>query len=182
MAIYAAAIQRPDVQRLSGGRRMARQHVNMALLARHVSARRHQLCIVRTMRCVTTHAILTNRRVFPEKRAALFGMAGVASIIDSLRHKHLLPFAAMRVVTRSAADLCVALLGAKNMGRALVHGLANVRMTAKASFLCRGTRQQVLLRLRVVLAVARQTTDVVFVMFSARPGKRVLILRVALQA
>ena len=88
----------------------------MALLARHVSASRQKLGIVRTMRRMTRHAILANRRVFPEKRAPLFGMTAVASIIDRLRHEHLLPFAAMGVVTRCAADLRVALLSAKQMG------------------------------------------------------------------
>ena len=116
MAIHTAAIQRPYIQRFSGGRRMARKHMNMALLARHVRARRHKLGIVRTVRGVTAHAILANRRVFPEKRAPLFGMTAVASIIDRLRHEHLLPFAAMGVVTRCAADLRVALLSAKQMG------------------------------------------------------------------
>lgn len=156
--------------------------MNMALLARHVSTRRHKLGIVRTMRRVTRHAILANRGVFPKKRAPFFGMAAVAGIIHRLRHQHLVPFTAMRIVTGRAADLHVALLGAEQMGRTLVHGFANARMAAKTSFLCCETCKQIFLRLRMVLTVARQATDVVSVVFAARPRKRMLILRVALKA
>jgi hypothetical protein len=161
---------------------MARQHMNMALLTRHMSSRRHKLGIVRTVRRVAAHAILANRRVFPEERATFFGMTAVTRIIDGSLREHLVPFAAMRIVARCAAYLHVALLGAEQMGRTLVHGFANTGMATKTSFLCCETCKQIFLRLRMVLAVARQATDVVSVVFSARPCKGVLVLRVALKA
>ncbi|MEK6281783.1 MAG: hypothetical protein AABN95_15625 [Acidobacteriota bacterium] len=46
MAIYAAAIYGPYVQRFSGSRRMARQHMDMALLAQQMSAISQKLGIV----------------------------------------------------------------------------------------------------------------------------------------
>jgi hypothetical protein len=125
---------------------MARQHMNMTLLTRHMSSSRQKLGIVRTVRRVTTHAILANRRVFPKERAPFFGMTAVTGIIDGRLRKHLVPIAAMRIVTGSAAYLHVALLGAEQMGRTLVHGFANARMAFETSFLYCKTCQQFLLR------------------------------------
>lgn len=95
---------------------MARQHMNMALLTRQTSALGQKLGIARTMRRVTVHAILADRRVVPEKRTPFFGMALVARIIDGLGHEHLVCSPAMRIVAGSAADLHIAMLGAQQMG------------------------------------------------------------------
>ena len=94
---------------------MALQHMNVALLARQAGASRQQLGIVRTMRSVTVHTILADRRVVPEKRAPFFGMAGVTYIIDRNIHEHLVAFAAMWIVTGNAADFHVVLLCAHQM-------------------------------------------------------------------
>lgn len=95
---------------------MARQHMNMALLARQTGTHRQELRIARSMRCVTVHAILANRGMVPEKRAPFFGMAGVAGIVNCLAHQHLVRPAAMRIVAGRAADLHIAMLGAEQMG------------------------------------------------------------------
>ena len=87
--------------------------MNMALLAQHMRASRQELGIVRAMRRMTVHATLAGRRMFPEKRAPFFGMAGVTRIIDGMIHEHLPRLPAMRIVAGSAADLHVALLGAE---------------------------------------------------------------------
>ena len=116
MAIDTAAIYGPYVQRFTGGGRMARQHMNMALLAQEMSPSGEQLGIVRTMRRVTVHAILADRRMVPEKRSAFFGMAGVTHVIDGMIHQHLAPFPAMRMVAGGAADLHVAKFSAEQMG------------------------------------------------------------------
>jgi hypothetical protein len=98
---------------------MARQHMNMALLAPQMNASCQKLGIVRTMRRVTIQAILAHGRMLPEKRTPFFGMAGVTNIIDGIIHEHLPTLPAMRIVTGSAADLHVAKLGAEQMGGAL---------------------------------------------------------------
>ena len=161
---------------------MARQHMDMALLTRQTRTHRQELGITRSMRCVTVHTILANRGMIPEKRTPFFGMAGVTGIVNRVTHQHLVRAAAMRIVAGCAADLHVAMLGAEQMGRALKRGFANARMAAKAGFLGRRTGQHFLLRLGMVLAVARQAAHFSVVMFSALPRKRVLILRVALKA
>lgn len=46
MTIYAAAVYGPYVQRFSGGGRMARQHMDMALLTHQMSATNEKLGIV----------------------------------------------------------------------------------------------------------------------------------------
>ena len=135
MAIDTAAIEGPYVQRSSGGGRMARQHMNMALLARQTSASSQKLGIVRTMRRVTVHAILANRRVIPEKRTSLFGMAGVTHIIDGVIDEHLPTLPAMRIVAGRAADLHVALLGAEQMAGTLEQGFPLFLVTAQTGFI-----------------------------------------------
>ncbi len=85
------------------------------------------------MRRVTVLAILADRRMVPEKRTPFFGMARVTHIIDSMIHKHLPPFPAMRIVAGSAADLHVAKLGAEQMGGALEQSFPLFSVAAEAS-------------------------------------------------
>ena len=98
VAIGTAAIHGPYVQRFSGGGRMARQHMNVALLAQQMNTRRQKLGIARTMRRVTIQAIFADGRMFPEKRPPFFGMAGVTHIIDRKIDEHLAALPAMRIV------------------------------------------------------------------------------------
>jgi hypothetical protein len=134
MAIYTAAIYGPYVQRFSGGGRMARQHMNMALLAHQMSATNKKLGIARSMRRVTVLAILADRRMVPEKRTSFLGMAGVTHIIDGMIHKHLPALPAMGIVAGSAADLHVAKLGAEQMGGALEQSFPLFRVAAETGF------------------------------------------------
>ena len=134
MAIHAAAIKGPYVQRLSGGGRMARQHMNMTLLAHHMSASSQKFWIVRTVRRVTVHAILADRRMFPEKRTSFFGMACVTQVVGGKTHEHLLPVPTMRIVAGSAADLQVAKLGAEQMGGALEQSFPLLRVATETGF------------------------------------------------
>jgi hypothetical protein len=135
MAIDTAAIYRPDVQRFSGGGRMTRQHVNMALLAQQMNASSQKLRIVRAMRRVTVRAILADRGMVPEKRPPFFGMTGVTRIIDGILPEHLPCLPTMRIVAGSAADLHVALLGAKQVRGALEQSLSDLLVAADAGFL-----------------------------------------------
>jgi len=99
VAIGTAAIDGPYVQRLSGGGRMARQHMNVALLADQMNTRCQKLGIARTVRRMTVHAIFADWRMFPEKRSPFLCVAGVTHIIDGKIHEHLPGAATMRVVT-----------------------------------------------------------------------------------
>ena len=149
VAIGTAAIYGPYVQRLSGGGRVARQHMNMALLAQQMNASRQKLGIARTMRRVTVHAILADRRMVPEKRTPFFGMAGVTHIIDGKIHEHLAPLPAMRIVTGSAADLHVAKLGAKQVGGALEEIFSPFNVATETSFFDREVGQHLVRQLGV---------------------------------
>jgi hypothetical protein len=137
VTIGTAPIDRKYIQRFPGGGRMARQHMNMALLAHQMNARCQQLGIARTMRRVTVQAIFADGRMVPEKRPPFFGMAGVTHIIDGKIHEHLAPLPAMRIVAGSAADLHVAKLGAKQVGRALEKIFSPLSVTTETSFLDR---------------------------------------------
>jgi len=61
-------------------------------------------------------------------------MAGVANIIDGKTHQHLASLPAMRIVAGSAADLHVAILGAKQVRRALEQSLPLFVVAAKTGF------------------------------------------------
>ena len=128
---------------------MARQHVNVALLAQQMNTRRQQLGIARTMRRVTVQAILADRRMVPEKRTPFFGMAGVTHIIDGIIHEHLAPLPAMRIVAGSAANLHVAKLGAEQMGGALEKIFSPLSVATETSFFDSETGQHFLWQLCV---------------------------------
>ena len=89
---------------------MSRQHVNVALLARHAGPGRQELGIARTVRVMTAHAILADRRVLPQERPAFFGMTLITGVIDRAGHEHLVPFAAVGIVARGAADFHIMIL------------------------------------------------------------------------
>ena len=117
---------------------MARQHVNVALLTQQMNSRIQELGIVRTMRRVTVQAILAHGRMVPEKRSSIFRVAGVADVVDGMIYKHLAGLAAMRIVTRRAANLHVVHLCAKQVSRTLEKRLSLFFVATKARlFNCR---------------------------------------------
>ena len=83
--------------------------MNMALLARQIGAGRQKLRIIRTMRAMTAHTILAGWRVLPQEWSAFFGVALVTGGIDGATDQHLVAFAAVRIVTRGAADLHISM-------------------------------------------------------------------------
>jgi hypothetical protein len=186
---------------------MARQHMNVALLAQQMNARSQKLGIVRTMRRVTIQAIFADGRMVPEKRPPFFGMAGVTHIIDGMIHEHLSTLTAMRIVAGRAADLRVAKLRAEQMGRALEQSFPLFRVAAETGFFnskggqhllrefdlhrieCRPVDygsiprcQRPLGEFGVVHVVARHTTHVASVVLAALPIKMTTIARVTLKA
>src|SRR5215813_4212535 len=165
VAIGTAAIERPDVKRFSGGSRMARQHMNMALLAQQMNTLGQQLGIVRTMRRVTVLAILADGRMVPEKGPAFFSVAGVTNIIDGMVNKHLPALTAMRIVTGSATNLHIAQLAAKQVRRALEQGLSLLNMAAETSFFDGWAREHVFRQSRV-----KNLRDLGFSLFSKVQG------------
>src|SRR6185369_17078710 len=63
--------------------------VRVALLAEERYGRLLQLEMVRAVRGMAVQAALTHRRVLPEERTALLGVAGVALLVDRSRLDHL---------------------------------------------------------------------------------------------
>lgn len=185
---------------------MARQHMNVALLAQQMNTRRQKLGIARTMRRVTIQAIFADGRMFPEKRPPFFGMAGVTHIIDGKIHEHLAPLPAMRIVAGSAADLHVAKLGAKQVGGALEEIFSPFNVATETSFFDSETGQHFLwqlcvddlcrLALRCISEVGprstkqldmmnvmtRQATHIASIVLTPSPAEMGAIHRMALQA
>ena len=185
---------------------MARQHVNVALLAQQINARRQQFGIARTMGRVTIQTIFADRRMVPEKRPPFFGMAGVTHIIDRKIDEHLAALPAMRIVAGSAADLHIAKLSAKQMGGALEKIFSPLNVATETSFFDRETGQHFLGQLRIydlcrlelrcisevgprstkqldmMNVVTRQATHIASVMLPALPAEMCAIHRMALQA
>jgi hypothetical protein len=76
-------------------------------------------------------------------------MAGVTNIIDGKIHEHLARLAAVRIVAGSAADLHVAILGAKQVGGALVQSFPLFHVAAKTGFFYGEARQHLIGQLSV---------------------------------
>ena len=141
VAIGTTAVDGKDIQSLPGRGRMTRKHMNVALLAQQMNARRQELGIVRTVRRVTVQAILTHGRMVPKKRSAFFGVAGVTHVVDGVFPQHLARFTAVRIVAGGTTDLHVAHFGAKQMGRPLEQRLSLFDVATEASFLDGRLRQ-----------------------------------------
>ena len=71
----------------------------VALLAEEGPRGHQQLVLVGPVRCVAVGAVLAHRRMLPQERTALLGMAGEAELIDRLGTEHRLARRTMRVVT-----------------------------------------------------------------------------------
>src|SRR6185295_10883476 len=82
--------------------------VGVALLAEERNRGLLQLQVVRSVRRMTVQAVLADRRMLPKERAALFGVAAVALLVDRGRFDHLRGLGAVRVVAIDAGDLSFA--------------------------------------------------------------------------
>ena len=80
VAVDAASVESEDVE--PGDGRMARQHIDVALLAQLVTALREQRDIIGAVRRVAGHAILLHRFMLPQEWTALLRMALITSLID----------------------------------------------------------------------------------------------------
>ena len=88
------------------------QHVLMGaarvtLLAQERARGNEQHFLVGTMRLVAVETVLANRRMLPDERAALFGVAGIADVIHRVRIEHRSGRRAMRVVAAFAGHLAL---------------------------------------------------------------------------
>ena len=70
----------------------------MTLLAQARPRNLQQEVIVRAVRIVTVQAILGHRRVLPQERPALLGMALEASLVDGRRLQQVFAVAAVRIM------------------------------------------------------------------------------------
>ena len=66
--------------------RMAR--VQMAALTEIRHLRDQQLVVIRAVRLMARRAVLADRRVLPQERPALLGVAGVAELIQRIGFEH----------------------------------------------------------------------------------------------
>ena len=154
VAIGTAAIYVPYVQRFSRDGLMARQHMNMALLAYQVNSGCQQLGVARSMRRVTVETVFANRCMLPQKRSSFLRMAGVTKVIDRVGQKHPPGFTSVRVVAGGTTYFHVPVLGAKQMCGALVKNLSLFRVAREANLFFSLLHQQFFRSLRVMGAVA----------------------------
>ena len=91
----------------------------MALLAQQRRLDLQHLLVVRAVGVVAVQAVLAHRRVLPQERAALLGVAGVAVLVDRGLQQHLVVGRAVRVVAARALQLALAhrhVAGAEQLG------------------------------------------------------------------
>ena len=130
MAIHAAAIERVDIE--AGDGLVTRQHEEVTRLTQHVCLGTKQLGVIRSMGNVASRAILTDRRMLPQERSALVGMAGVADLVRRAGDHHRPSLPAVRVVTGATGHFHGALFCAEDVSRALVWRVLQVLVTREA--------------------------------------------------
>src|SRR5207237_651326 len=129
VAVDAASVESEDVE--SGDGRMARQHIDVALLAQLVAALREQRDIVGAMRGVAGHAILLDWLMLPQEWTALLRVALITGLIDREAHEHSAPLTPVRIVAGDAIDFHHIVLCAEQMCRALVLCLSYIFVAAE---------------------------------------------------
>ena len=142
-------------QRLLGLQVVGMQDVGVALLTQEGNGRQQQRVLIRAMRRMAIQAVLANRGVFEQKRAALLGVALVARLVDRVRFQEGAGKRSERIVAVIAAHLA---LGERHV-RAAVELQPDVLVTLCAGVVDRCLRHQSLyreFRHRVVAIAARQ--------------------------
>ena len=97
----------------------------VTVLTQHRRSRFQERPDIRAVWRVAVGAVIDNRGVFPEERAALFRMAGIAGLVDRVLDQQRRPVRSMRVVTLGASDLA----GEDRVGRDAVN-LRPLRLVA----------------------------------------------------
>ena len=152
--------------------------VGVALLAEERHRGRLQLEVVRAVRRVAVEAVLAHRRVLPEERAALLGVALVAELVDRAGDQVGLGQRAVRVVAGQAVHLALA----HGVVRGLLHLRAHVLVALEAGLgLHRGADHRIG-RGRGVDLVAVQAADALALVRTAHPVRLRGVVAVAGQA
>src|SRR5262249_40077695 len=118
MAVLARAADHPRIGRaaqqlrlraLVGAEGLARvgRRRRVALLAEVWARREEHGLVVRAVRLVAIEAVLAHRRVFPQERAALFGVARVAGVVHSVAAEQRACGRAVRAVAIGTAHLAL---------------------------------------------------------------------------
>lgn len=79
--------------------------LNVATLTELRPAQGEECFIIRSMRRMTIHAVLADRRMLPKERTPLVLMAAVALIVDRVSADEFLGLGSVRVVTDGALQL-----------------------------------------------------------------------------
>ena len=136
VAIKACASQQKSiveavVGQLRGISRTRMVHRRMALLAKLRWAPHQHGVVVASMRAMTQGAVFRSRCMFPEKRAALFGVTVKTGVVDTRLAQKKIIIAIVRVVTITAGHLAEA--------QGMIAGAESVRlevgMTTKTGLL-----------------------------------------------
>lgn len=122
---------------------------------------------------VTVQTVLIDRSVFPQERPAFFSVARITILVDRTCGDEVVCHGAVRIVTRAAVHPALA----PNSGRPRPRGHVPVpqllgarqQMAARAHRRLIGRRQEVLRRNRFHDRVTACATDVVRVVWAARP-------------
>ena len=123
---------RGDCAARGGIRTKVMPGIGMALLAEAGHLNPEQVLEVRAVRLVTIHTILQDRRMRPQERSALCGVATCAFLVDGDRRDQLFGRCPVRVVAARADDLSAFPTGAHGHVRrpAELHGPYPVALAA----------------------------------------------------
>ena len=143
----------------------------MAALAQHRTAHRKHARVIRAVRVVAVAAILGDRCMFPEIRAALFGMAVEAGVVQRLLGK--LPLARITVSAVTAAAVHFTLAYRMRIGLQRLRAL--LLMALKANFgLRRGHQDRITGRVAGMTVGTRNVVHVVIVAVPTKASVRIV--------
>ena len=163
VAVQAALVE--GVPRLGGVGRAGVARGLVALLAQQRRLHLQHLLVDRAVGVVAVEAVLAHRRVLPQERAALLGVAGVAVLVDRGLQQHPLVGRAVRVVAARALQLALA---QRHVARAHQLGLL-LQVAARAQLHLRLLEQRLLDGALGVRVVARAAGHLAAVVARAHP-------------
>lgn len=104
----------------------------MTALAEHRDAHRQEMGVVRAVRGVTAQAVVANRAMLPEKRAAFLIVTGKAERVDTRRAKQVVPAGRMNVMALAALHPRASAIIGQDMRGTLQLGASYGRVTSVA--------------------------------------------------
>ncbi len=156
--------------------------LNVTALAKLRTAQRKQAFIIRAVRRMTVHTVLSHWRVFPQKGPSLLLVARVAFFVNGVRADQFVALCSVSIVTCRALDPEGAPLITEEVAGALQHGFTYVGVTVEAGLRLRLVGHELATPGRPVYGMATQASDTGCLMCATTPEHDVFVSLMATEA